>query len=110
MIVDLIAMGHINDLLAVIREMLFRCHDSIGDDVIKEIGTGGTGESEIVDQNRCRSQRTDFQSVAGDMTHKIDEDIDLIGVNTLGCIGKTQMSQINELPTQNHAVWAKRLF
>ena len=96
MIVYLITMGHVNDVLAVIRNMLLRCYDSIRDDVIKAIGTAGARESEIVDLNRRRAQRTDFQPVSGCMTHKINEYINLIIVDTFGRLCEAKIPQINK--------------
>ena len=77
-VVDLVAIGELNDLLGIERRMLERRHRRVGQDIIQKIGTNGAGITEIADLNRRGTMREHFGAELFREAFQIDGDIDFM--------------------------------
>ena len=72
MVIDLITVGQKDQFFTIIRAMVFRGNDPVGDNIIDEIGSSGARVTEIMDLNRCRAAGQYAQTSAFGVPFKLN--------------------------------------
>ena len=82
-VVHLIAVRQMNDLFGIVRLLVEREDDRVGDDVVDEVRPCRAGKSEIAHLDRRRTKCQDAEARMLGMTVQVDRDVDLKIVDEL---------------------------
>src|SRR5262249_54980520 len=96
-IADEKTIGEMDQLFAVVRLLLHRNDDPIGDDIVDVVGARGAGEAEIRDLNRGGTHGENSDPRARCVTVQIDEDPDFTLGHELRDVRITAIMHVNEL-------------
>src|SRR5205823_12332711 len=96
----LVAMRQSHQAFAVSRLMVLRREETVDDDVVDECRAHRAGKTEKTDLDRGRAERQDPRSrVLAGVAGQIDEDVDAVGLNTLGRRGIVDRTNLSKAAT-----------